>query len=191
MQGDAQSALNSYHDLLRQRTDARAASLPVSAVETDLSTKRGVRQGTLEAAITSVDLLDLQGQPAEKIESGDGLVVRLHYKLLQPIHDMALLVGIFNDNHMKCFEAAIPSTASTFGTLSPEGTITCTLKSLPLLRGQYFVNVGLYPTNWSVIYDYHWEMHVFVVAATERPHVHRTGVVALETTWASDNGRGS
>ncbi len=184
MQSDPQSALASYHDLLRRRTEARAAGL-AGTVPASPAPQQGSRQGTLEAVIESVTLQDIQGQPAEKLESGQGLQIHLAYRLAPAIHDLALLVGIYNETHVKCFETSISSMASTFGTLSPNGTVVCTLKSLPLLPGQYFVNVGLYPTDWSFIYDYHWQMHPFHIAAQERRYAHLSGVIALEATWAS------
>lgn len=185
MQGDPQSALASYHDLLRQRTETRAASLPERTDPSPLVTKKGIRQGTLEASITAVHLYDRQDQPLEKLESGQGLRMTLTYRIVPSISDLALLVGIYNEAHVKCFEVSISSMVSTFGTLSLEGTITCTIKSLPLLAGQYFVNVGLYPTDWSFIYDYHWQMHPFDIYRPELERAQITGVVAIEATWSS------
>lgn len=188
MQGDPQSAMASYHDLLRHRTEVRAASLTGTTAPAPLIPQRGSRQGTLEASITTVALFDLQDQPTEKIESGEGLRIKLTYHLSQPVNDLALLVGIYNETHVKCFETSISSMASTFGTLSPEGTIICTMKSLPLQAGQYFVNVGLYPTDWSFIYDYHWQMHAFHIVIAEPDQAHISGVVAMKVGWASLEG---
>ena len=185
MQGDPQSALASYHDLLRQRTETRAASLPEKTDPSPLVTKKGIRQGTLEASITAVHLYDRQDQPLEKLESGQGLRMTLTYRIVPSISDLALLVGIYNETHVKCFEVSISSMVSTFGTLSPEGTITCTIKSLPLLAGQYFVNVGIYPTDWSFIYDYHWQMHSFDIYRPVLERAQISGVVAIEATWSS------
>lgn len=188
MQGDPQSALASYHDLLRQRTETRAASLAKSTVPSPLVTEKGSRQGTLEASITAVHLYDHQDQPLEKLESGQGFRITLTYRIASSINDLALLVGVYNETHVKCFETSISSMATTFGTLSPEGTITCTIKSLPLLPGQYFVNVGLYPTDWSFIYDYHWQMHAFHIYKPEGERAKMSGVVAIEATWSSLKG---
>jgi lipopolysaccharide transport system ATP-binding protein len=188
MQGDPKRALASYHDLLRQRTEARAANLAGTKAPAPLATHNGTRQGTFEASFSSVTLLDLKDRPAEKVESGEGLRIKLMYHLSQLINDLALLVSIYNENHVKCFETAVTSMASTFGTLSSESTVLCTIKSMPLLPGRYFVNVGLYPTDWSFIYDYHWQMHPFYITAGERNQAQGSGVVAMETTWASIKG---
>ena len=185
MLGDPQSALASYHDLLRRRTETRAARLTGAASPAGLRTEQGSRQGTLEATITSVCIYDQNEQQLEKLESGHGLKIKLTYHLSQPINDLALLVGIYNETHVKCVETAVPSMATTFGTLASDGTITCTIKSLPLLPGKYFVNLGLYPTDWSFIYDYQWEMHPFHIYSTERERAQMSGVVAVDATWSS------
>lgn len=188
MQGSPQNALASYHDLLRQRTESRAATLAKSTGPSPLEAKTGNRQGTLEASITDVRLYDQQDQPLEELESGQGLHIALTYRIAPLINDLALLVGIYNAEHVKCFEVSISSMASTFGTLCPEGTITCTIKSLPLLTGQYFVNAGFYPTDWSFIYDYHWQMHSFHIFRPERERAQISGVVDMEATWSSLKG---
>jgi len=188
MQGSPQNALASYHDLLRQRTESRAATLAKATGPRPPAAKTGSRQGTLEASITDVRLYDEQDQPLEKLESGQGLHMALTYRIAPSINDLALLVGIYNAAHVKCFEVSISSMASTFGTLSPEGTITCAIKSLPLLTGQYFVNAGLYPTDWSFIYDYHWQMHSFHILRPERERAQISGVVDMEATWSSLKG---
>ena len=77
MQGDPQSALAAYHELLQQRTEARAAGMDTSR-SSRLMTDQGHRQGTLEASISSVRLYDRNGEPAEKIESGEGLKIELN-----------------------------------------------------------------------------------------------------------------
>ena len=35
-----------------------------------------------------------------------------------------------------------------------------------LSAGRYYVNLGLYPIDWSYVYDYHWQMHLFNVNPT-------------------------
>jgi lipopolysaccharide transport system ATP-binding protein len=184
MQGDPQSALASYHDVLRRRTEARASGLKGTVSSTRLPPERGSRQGTLEASITAVRLYDHSDRPVEKLESGQGLRIELTYHLSHHFDDMALLVGIHNETHVKCFETSVPSMATTFGTLSSDGTIICMIKSLPLLSGQYYVNVGLYPTDWSFIYDYQWRMHSLHISS-KRELAHASGVVSMDVAWSS------
>lgn len=184
MQGDPQSALAAYHELLQQRTEARAAGMDTSR-SSRLMTDQGHRQGTLEASISSVRLYDRNGEPAEKIESGEGLKIELEYHLSDPRKDLALAVGIFTDTRFKCSEAVVSSMKTSFGDLSSDGTIVCEIKALALLPGRYFVNVGLYPTDWSFIYDSQWDMHSFHIYTTKRDSFHISGAMAMDVSWAS------
>lgn len=185
MQGDPKSALASYHDLLRRRTEKRAAALPRAIPPVSAVADGGSRQGTFEASFSSVALYDLEDGPIESIESGQGLRIKLTYHRSQPINDLALLLQIYNEHHVKCFETSISSLVAIFGELHSEGTTACTIKSLPLLAGKYFINVGLYPTDWSFMYDYHWQMHAFHITTTEPQPGHPSGIVAMAVTWAS------
>ena len=184
MQGDPENALAAYHELLRQRTEARAAGADTSR-SSRLMTDQGHRQGTLEASISAVRLYDKKGAPAEKIGGGEGLKIELDYHLADPRTDVALTVGIFTDTRFKCSEAVVSSMKTTFGDLSSDGTIVCEIKALPLLPGRYFVNVGLYPTDWSFIYDSQWDMHSFHIQRTKRDSVHVSGAMAMDITWTS------
>jgi lipopolysaccharide transport system ATP-binding protein len=186
MQGDPERALAAYHELLQQRTEARASGFMDSSRPSRLMTDQGHRQGTLEASISAVRLYDRNGEPVEKIASGEGLKIELEYRLADPHKDLALAVGIFTETRFKCSEAVVSSIKTTFGAaLSSEGTIVCEIQALPLLDGKYFVNVGLYPTDWSYIYDSQWDMHSFHVYTTKRESFHISGAMAMDVMWTS------
>ena len=99
---------------------------------------------------------------------------------------MAVSVGVFSDTHVKCFEAIIPSVQTAFGHVPRHGILHCHMKDLSLLKGEYFINVGLYPTDWSFVYDFHWQMHplhIKELQATPSNTVHRGGILSIETDW--------
>ena len=98
--------------------------------------------------------------------------------------DMAVLLGIFNEANVKCFETSIPSVQTDFGSVEESGCLRCHLPELPLLPGSYYINVGLYPTNWDYMYDYHWQMHdLYVESAGEIPGG-ASGVVHMRPAWS-------
>ena len=79
----------------------------------------------------------------------------------------------------------VSSMKTSFGDLSSDGTIVSKIKALALLPGRYFVNVGLYPTDWSFIYDSQWDMHSFHIYTTKRDSFHISGAMAMDVSWAS------
>jgi lipopolysaccharide transport system ATP-binding protein len=183
VQGDPKSALTCYHDLMRERTNRRASLVASNSVLPHLLNAQGSRQGTQEATITSVRLLS-HGRPVtEPLTVGQDLTIELIIDLHIPFTDLACTIGIFSETHVKCFEAVIASMRSAFGTVHAHSLLQCKVKSLPLLSGTYFVNVGLFPTDWSFVYDFQWQMHPFRIVSGSIPILNAAGVVALQTEW--------
>jgi lipopolysaccharide transport system ATP-binding protein len=184
MQGDPESAVRSYHDLMRQRTEKRAAQFSDVAAPLSAAFANGSRQGTQEATICDVRFYDARGQATDYVRSGDCLTIILEYRLLKSLPDLSLTLGIFNDAHVKCFEASVSSTRAVFGNLATMGELRCHFPVLPLIAGRYYVNLGLYPTDWQFVYDYHWQMHPFQVVNGPEVSSHVSGVVLLSPVWS-------
>lgn len=185
MQGDPETAILCYEDLMRKRTEKRAAEITQAAPV--IAIGQGNRQGTFEAIITSVTLRGMDGQVATTISSGAGLAIELEYQLANPIPDMTLSLGIFSEAHVNCFEVIVPSIRAQFGAPSMHGRLICQIPELPLLGGRYYVNVGLHPNDWAYIYDYHWQMHHIDIVSDESPLVELSGIAALKPTWSADH----
>ena len=47
--------------------------------------------------------------------------------------------------------------------------VTLSLDDLELGPGDYFVNVGVYPIDWSHAYDYHWQVYPLKVRGERKP----------------------
>ncbi|MBE7443821.1 MAG: ABC transporter ATP-binding protein [Planctomycetia bacterium] len=185
MAGDPKSAIQCYNDLMRQRTEKRAAQLSGGAAQPNLKVEHGSRMGTLEAEISAVHLCDSQGRAIDTLSNADSLTIKLEYNLTKHLPDIALIAGIYNDTNVKCFETAIPSARATFGPIAQHGIFICHLPELPLLPGLYYVNVGLYPIDWNYTYDYHWQMHVLHITSKNRTLSGDSGVVSLRPVWSS------
>jgi lipopolysaccharide transport system ATP-binding protein len=184
IQGDPKSALTCYHDLMRERTNRRASLVSSRSVLPHLLNAQGSRQGTQEAAITSVRLISRGKEIVEPLSKGQDLTIELVIELHVASTDLACTVGIFSETHVKCFEAVISSMKTTFGAVQVKSMLQCKITSLPLLPGTYFVNVGLFPTDWSFVYDFHWQMHPFTLISEEVPGINAAGVVSLQAEWA-------
>jgi lipopolysaccharide transport system ATP-binding protein len=183
MHGDPESAVNCYHDLMRQRTERRAAEL-AGEVKNQLTVEKGNRQGTQEASICSVSLFNGDDKKTDRIYAGSNLAIEFEYFLQKPLPDMALVLGVFNETNMKCFETYIPSVQAAFGRLAEKGSLRCLLPKLPLLPGQYYVNLGLWPPDWSFIYDYHWQMHPLTVVSENEMPPYVNGVIMVSPNWS-------
>lgn len=184
MQGDPENAIQCYHDLMRKRTERRASMIS-GGHSRQTRVEQGDRLGTMEATVERVSLLDVAGKPLESIETGEPLTIDLDYRLTPPVRNIAILLGIYTETNIKCFEVSIPSAIDAFGKLPDKGCLRCNLTSLPLRAGHYYLNLGFYPADWSYIYDYHWQMHSLYVTSSEGGGASQyfSGPVAMKPLW--------
>ena len=186
IRSNADAAIRCYHDVMRKRTEKRADHLGLHDVHPASGVQRGTHLGTGEAAIQALRIENDRGTATDTIESENALTIVLKYKLNADLPDFAVLLGVYHETNLKCFETTILSAKASFGSLQPEGTFRCHLPSLPLLPGRYFVDVGLYPPDWSFIYDFHWQMHVLYLVSGSEIATGTTGVVHVNPRWTAD-----
>jgi len=186
-QSDPESAFECFNDLMRQRSERRAAELS-GGNPPDITVEHGSRLGTQEASISAVRLYDDQGRVTDRLLSGGSLKIELDYQVAAPVNDMALILGVYSEASVKCLEASIASVRGFIGSLAERGRLTCNLPKLPLLDGRYYVDVGLYPTDWSYLYDYHWHMHVLHIESQAGMPPGVSGVISVKPAWSIMNG---
>jgi lipopolysaccharide transport system ATP-binding protein len=184
MQGEPEGAIGCYHDLMRQRTEKRAEKLYGGESRLSIANERGSRLGTQEATLSAVRLYSSGGESIDSICTGDSLTIELQYSIIKPVNDMAVILGIYSETNIKCFETAVDSANAIFGKIGEHGSLTCHLPEIPLLPGNYFVNVGLYPVNWDYVYDYHWQMHPLYILSSKEMVSGISGVVSLQPAWS-------
>ncbi len=183
-QAHPKDALECYNDLMRQRSERRAAQLSGGNLP-DLSVERGRRVGTQEATIRSVRILDEQGRSTDAVLSGDNVTVALEYDLTKPLSDMAVILGIYSEANVKCFETVVSSVSAISPWRGNSGTLYCQLPKLPLLAGRYYIDLGLYPVDWNYCYDYHWHMHVLRIESSTGTSPGVSGVISVSPAWSS------
>lgn len=174
----ADQAVEFYQELLRKKVEERAAEHPDSS---GLQPEHGRRLGTMEACITGVRFYDENGISVRSIPRDAGLAIEMDVQLMKQFSDFALAVAIFNESKVKCLEASISSVRTIAGSWNGITKFQCRMPNLPLLPGHYYANVGIYPTDWHCIYDYHWEMHPFRIVG-DVPNV--AGIVSVHPVWA-------
>ena len=176
--------INYYHDLMRKRTEKRTEDLYGDQSGQSLQIfKQGSRLGTKEAEITSVTFYNGRDENINNFYSGDSMTIKIDYKLLKPIRDMALTLAIFNELNVKCFENQIASVNDDLGPLKEIGSFYCKIPQLHLLPSAYYINVGLYPVNWDYIFDFHYQMHVINILNGKGKDSGVSGVVSLNPEW--------
>ncbi|MFP3867021.1 MAG: ABC transporter ATP-binding protein [Desulfobacteraceae bacterium] len=185
IQADPETAINYYHDLMRQRTERRKQQLPGQATAAIPTSQN--RFGTYEATIEAVNLYTRHGQPIDTVVDGDDFIIELSYRTEKPLADMAVILGIYTQANVKCFETTISSMKSRFGAFDSQGSLSCHMKALPLRAGRYYINIGLFPPDWNYVYDYHWQLHPLDIQHHQTVIAEVSGILCIDHDWLLNN----
>ncbi len=157
--GDPQHSINRYLDMAREGEAAKEGATPSGL---------GSREGSFEATIEKVMLLDSNDQPVETIDSGASLTVEIHYSAPTRIPTPDFGFNIKRNDGLWISVAL----ASWEGFRLPEihgpGVVRTTIANLDLGPGSYRVSVSLTDQTGMAIYDQHYDAYPFTVAAGTR-----------------------
>ena len=116
----------------------------------------GDRWGTGEADITSVQLLNKQGQIVDDFETNSPATFRISYSCPTPIKDAVFGIRITHLHGTVMWGSNTKRRGIVIPTLTGTGYIDLQIESLPLLEGTYDLTVAL--SDMSEIHEYdHWE----------------------------------
>jgi ABC-type polysaccharide/polyol phosphate transport system ATPase subunit len=144
--------------------------------------EHGVRWGSGEIRIETVDILDARGQPTHTVRTGDDVQVMLRYRANRAIEHPVFGIGI---QRMDGTEVASPNLRD--GDLMPEkvdgeGWVQYRISRLLLLPGTYDISVLACDYTLNNIYDTRERVLRFVVEFGT-PHEER-GLVSFGGEWA-------
>ena len=191
LHAEPDSALRCYSKLMAERTARRATELGLEEQQRAAQAATGYREGTQEVTLTDVRLVHSGNDTgangtngAHALVAGSDLVVELAYRLQKPVKDMAVVLTIWQGDHVKCVDTVVPSVVKVFGAMPPAGVLSCRLPELHLLPGKYWLSVGVYPPDFDYTYDYHWQMHALAVAARGALIPGLSGVIDVAPSWS-------
>lgn len=144
-------------------------------------TEQGERWGSGEGIITSVELVDSNGHPVTKVDSGDPVRIRVNATTHLPLSNISFKVMI---NHLNGAPIWSSSTARHGFEVANQGGnffVELGIKSLPLLEGRYSLSVAM--TNRKEVRELnHWRdcLHFDV----HQESMLSEGVLDLECSWS-------
>jgi len=155
-QGDPEEIINKYmQDLQIRREDVHSKG---RAIQADMQKER---TGSGEVTIERVNFYDSKGEEKYLFNSGDAVNIEVGFKLHKPVksHSLYLAFHAF-DGRMVIGPILRPYEAP----LENEGKISVNFPSMPLLKGEWFLSVGLFQDDWVNAYDFHDRYYRFTVA---------------------------
>ena len=154
-QGNPSEIINLYmQDLQIRREEIHSKG---RAIQADMQRERS---GSGEITIESVKFFDNSGMEKYLFNAGEDMTVRIGYKAHQEIksHSLYLAFHAF-DGRMVIGPILRPYEAP----VGNEGDIEITFPRLPLLKGEYYMSVGLFRDDWINAYDLHDRYYRFTI----------------------------
>ncbi|HVM15134.1 MAG TPA: ABC transporter ATP-binding protein [Egibacteraceae bacterium] len=143
----------------------------------------GKRYGSGQAQITDVSFVDGDGQEVSCFRTGDPFTVRLAYRAHAVDDELVCGIGVLRAENL-----AYLFGQNTVGAGVPlprnEGTVEFTLPSLPLLKGEYVVNVALHDGAGRHTYDCHDRQYWFSVVENSTMPI-EGGMMHVTAEWSA------
>jgi len=114
----------------------------------------GSRWGSGEIQITSVELLDDNGEAVEHPRTLEPLTIRVHLNAHAPIQDTVLVARIDEMNGHTVWSSSSRRNGVSIGMLDGPAEVTIEIPQLPLLEGTFDLTVAI--TNQTEIQPYDW-----------------------------------
>ena len=184
--GPAGVVVRQYTAEMKAETERRTPkSLPVRRTSSGYELRPNQnRFGSLEMEILDVRLCAPGGTPVVALESGGPLRVEIEYRAPQPVDSPIFGLSIINGEGMMCYDTSTAAAGLALPVMQGKGIVALDFERLDLMGGEYFLDVGIYKSDWSYAYDYHW--HVYPIKVESRPG--EKGVLKPPVRWRL-NGR--
>ena len=185
-QGEPGAILDQYVSEMTAETHRRT---PTEEARHDNRTGRELRLnenrfGSLELEIINVRLLDAMGGPVSDFFSGNFLHVEIDYYSPNPIDSPIFGVSISREDGFVCYDTSTAAGGLSFPRVCGKGRVSLCLERLDLVKGEYYVDVGVYEQDWAYTYDYHWHVYPLSVISFSQ----EKGILAPPQRWAIGGG---
>ncbi len=145
----------------------------------ELLAEGGARLGSGEVEITDVRLVGTRGSAVGTLRSGDPVTVEIDFTVHEDVPDAVIGVHAHDaatGNHF--LNLSTEGDGEFVGRLPANGTIRLHLDRLDLAGGRYFLDVGIYESNWERPYAMLWKALAFEVRGQPA-----TGLLAPPRQW--------
>jgi len=139
------------------------------------------RWGSREIEITSVRLLDDNGQEQQSFETGVPVTVEIAYTAHQPVSDPEFGLALFRQDGVYVSRPNSHVAGVQMGEVDGSGLMRYHIRELPLLPAKYQMTVAIYDPRSQMAYDHQEKAYNFSVVTGTGREIH--GLVELPATW--------
>lgn len=191
--GEGRSVINEYvgyiNELQQLELERQRQHLEKQALESNSEASTSGKQSakiheiasSQEGEIIRVETLNGKGEVTPILETGDDLVIRIHYRANIPIERPAFGIGLHRDDGLHITGPNTYLGGYQIDEVDGPGYVDYIVEEMPLLSGRYYVSASMYNEEHTYRYDYVHEIHSFVVQP--RTVWDQLGVIRLAATW--------
>jgi ABC-type polysaccharide/polyol phosphate transport system ATPase subunit len=142
-----------------------------------------IRYGTGDAEIQDVRILNRDGRAGEAFEVGEDVCIHIDYQAHRRIAPVNFRIVVTNDEGLKLGGVDFfTEDYAGLGSLQGSGTVQCTLQSMSLRSGAYFLIVVI--EEGGIALDRQGMVGPFVVKEDRYRKPDRYGFIKLRATWS-------
>ncbi len=139
------------------------------------------RWGTREVELTAVEFVDAEGRPGSVFDTGDSMLVRMHYRARQRVEKPVFGIAIHRIDNLLINGPNTKTSDYDIDWVEGEGVVQYLVPSLPLLEGTYRLSAAIYDHSCLHPYDHHDRMYMFTVQP--RTVKERNGFLHIPCQW--------
>jgi lipopolysaccharide transport system ATP-binding protein len=139
------------------------------------------RHGSGEMEITAVHIYDSQCQERNVFQTGESVIVEIHYIAHQPIEEPEIGLAILNQDGLLITSPNNRLAKLELGTVMGAGIVRYRIDNLPLLPAQYMLTVAIHDSRLAFAYDYHKAAYPLRVVVGDADA--SQGILDIPATW--------
>jgi lipopolysaccharide transport system ATP-binding protein len=138
--------------------DAYEASLDERSGPPQAISAGGFRKGSGEVRIHGIVSTGSEGAGTGATRLGGALTVTIAYRRESSVTHANASVALRRvGGDAKVIDLTTEASGAGPVPLAESGTLSLTIDRLDLAPGAYWLDAGMYSTDWDVLYDYHWD----------------------------------
>ncbi|MBW1711829.1 MAG: ABC transporter ATP-binding protein [Deltaproteobacteria bacterium] len=131
--GEPARVVSAYREFIRQHGWSQAAPQAGSQ-----------RWGQGPAKLTTVEVVDKDGQNRGAFRSGEPLIIRLGYQMTEPSEDLVFGISLSSADGQQVFGTNTRIDGLSLGSLPPAGRVECRLDRQDLISGLYHLDAAIH-----------------------------------------------
>lgn len=149
----------------------------------DENPKKLKRWGNGRARITSVCLMDTEGNQQNVFETGKDIRMQVKYQVKEKVTDAVFGIGFFRDDGVQCYATNTRLDGMSEFSLIQDGTLDLLLKNVPLMPGVYTIDLAV-ESEQGIPVDYYREAIKIEFFSSDRD----IGIAKIVHQWYLDVG---